>query len=383
MAKHGDNLYKRKDGRWEGRYIKSRVQGHIQYGYVFAATRDEAREKLDAAIAGLTQAGPRIPFSASADPGSFCELANDWLEFQKPQLKLTSINKYTNMLNSYLLPELGTLQMTQINRTIVSAMLCHLLCAGGQKQKGLTPRTVTSVYTILKSVFDYARREKDLAVVDISGIPIKQTQKELRVLSQTEQDTLSRFLCANPDPCHLGILVCLYTGLRIGEICALRWQDISFDEHLLYVNRAMQRVQLLDSRKARTEVRVSTPKSDCSIRKIPLPDELLRLLTAQRSEAEAFLLTGTDKRYMEPRTLQNRFHIVLKKCELRDVNFHTLRHTFATRCVELGFDVKSLSEILGHANVNITMNRYVHPSMDWKKQNMNMLSKLFPTAETT
>lgn len=121
------------------------------------------------------------------------------------------------------------------------------------------------------------------------------------------------------------------------------------------------------------------PKSDCSICRIPIPDEVMRLLKAARKQDDAFLLTGLVHSYIEPRCLENRFKAVSKECGLTDVNYHALRHTFATRCVELGFDIKSLSEILGHASVNITLNRYVHPSMDLKQRNMNLLSDLLTT----
>lgn len=131
----------------------------------------------------------------------------------------------------------------------------------------------------------------------------------------------------------------------------------------------------------KTQVIVQTPKSDCSIRRIPLPREILDLLTSFKMCDEAYLLTGTAEHFIEPRSLSNRFKNVINESGVSDVNFHALRHTFATRCVELGFDIKSLSEILGHASVNITLNRYVHPSMEHKQKNMDMLSELL-TAES-
>lgn len=142
----------------------------------------------------------------------------------------------------------------------------------------------------------------------------------------------------------------------------------------------MQRIQTNDPEKAKTEVIIHPPKSSCSIRKIPIPNELLQLLLPFQKDEDTFLLTGLADSFMEPRCLENHFKSVIAGCNIQDVHFHTLRHTFATRCVEIGFDIKSLSEILGHANVNITLNRYVHPSMELKQKNMNMLSAFF-TAE--
>ena len=126
----------------------------------------------------------------------------------------------------------------------------------------------------------------------------------------------------------------------------------------------------------KTEVVVTTPKSSCSIRKIPLPDEILEILVLNKKASSGYVLTNDEYKFIEPRTMQNKFKKILKAVGIENANFHALRHTFATRCVELGFDVKSLSEILGHATVNITMNRYVHPTYEMKKKNMQKLSGL-------
>lgn len=139
----------------------------------------------------------------------------------------------------------------------------------------------------------------------------------------------------------------------------------------------MQRIQNPDGEGEKTSVNISDPKSKCSIRNIPLPDILLSSLKHARCPGNTYFLTGHPHTFVEPRTLQNRFKSIAKKCHIEDAHFHVLRHTFATRCVELGFDLKSLSEILGHASVNITLNRYVHPSIELKQQNMNLLSDLF------
>lgn len=245
----------------------------------------------------------------------------------------------------------------------------------GKNGKGLSPKTVTSIMSVLKSIWKYASQHFNMNVADIGGISIKQQQKPMRILSLQEQQKISKYLYEDLTPINLGILLCLYTGIRVGEVCALKWEDISFDEHYLYVNKTMQRIQI-PSKGAKTSVIVSKPKSDCSIRKIPLPNEIYCLLEKAKRNENTYFLTGMSRIYVEPRTMQNHFKSIIKKCNIDDANFHALRHTFATRCVELGFDVKSLSEILGHASVNITLNRYVHPSMELKQKNMNMLSDL-------
>lgn len=374
MSKKGKNLYQRKDGRWEGRYIKGHIEGKIQYGYVFGGTREEAESKLNAMV--LSNQNETMPVSLAGS--TFSAISTEWINALMPQLKAASIAKYMNILNLYLVPKYGECQIHAISRSDVTAYSRLLLVSGGRRQKGLSPKTVNSIISVMKNVFDYAEREKNLTVADIKDVSLKQPQKPMRILSRNEQQKLGQYLCSNLTPCHLGILLCMYTGLRIGEICALKWGDIYFEEQYLYIHKTMQRIQRENGSK-KTEVLIAAPKSDCSIRKIPIPDEILQLLSSSRRQEGAFLLTGMADNFIEPRCMENHFKEAVKECNIEDANFHALRHTFATRCVELGFDIKSLSEILGHASVNITLNRYVHPSMELKQKNMNMLSELLAT----
>ncbi|MDD6572032.1 MAG: tyrosine-type recombinase/integrase [Thermoflexaceae bacterium] len=309
---------------------------------------------------------------------SFYYVSSEWFSLQKTQWKQSSIVKYGNIMQSYLLPFFSDRLIAEITRNEVVSFSNMLLEKGGVNENGLSPKTVASIISVMKNIFEYAARIKGYNVADLTGIVIKQPQKPMKILTRAEQQKLSKYLYENLNPCNLGILVCLYTGLRVGEICALKWDDISFDEQYLYVHQTMQRLQTRENEREKTRVIISAPKSDCSIRKIPIPDDIFYLLKKCKKPENAFLLTGTGHRYMEPRTMQNHFQSVMKKCNICNINFHALRHTFATRCVELGFDIKSLSEILGHASVNITLNRYVHPSMELKQKNMNKLSELFP-----
>lgn len=369
MPKRGNNIYLRKDGRWEGRYSKGSKDGKIQYGYVFGKSYEDVEQKLYACKQHLDE----IHISSV---GTFKTFSEEWLRVHAPELKLSSIAKYSNILHSYLLPQFGERDICSISRNDVMSFSRELLISGGVREIGLSPKTVNSTLSVLKNVFEFVIREKCLKVADISDISVKQPQQPMRILSRLEQNRLSQFLCDNPSPCHLGILLCLYTGLRIGEICALKWEDICIAEPYLFVHKTMQRIQVSENATKKTEVVIQAPKSDCSIRKIPLPDEILQFLSPAQAKGQAFLLTGMVHSYIEPRSMENRFKAVTKECGISDVNFHALRHTFATRCVEIGFDIKSLSEILGHASVNITLNRYVHPSMELKQKNMNMLSEL-------
>jgi integrase len=206
----------------------------------------------------------------------------------------------------------------------------------------------------------------------------KERPSKMRVLSDDEQAILEKFLCTDMDESKLGIFVCLYTGIRIGEVCSMLWSDFSLEKGVLNVSRTMQRIQNLETESSeKTKVVTTDPKSDFSVRTIPLPDCLLEKLKQFNPALQGtYLLTGEAGRFIEPRTYQYRFKSYLLKCGITDANFHALRHTFSTRCVALGFDLKSLSEILGHANVNITLNRYVHPTLEMKRSNMNKLEAL-------
>jgi integrase len=176
------------------------------------------------------------------------------------------------------------------------------------------------------------------------------------------------------EPIKTGIILCLYTGLRIGELCALRWNEIDLPNKVLHVKYTMQRIQdYSENRKTKTKLIRTSPKSKSSVRFIPLPDFLVELLEALQSTPEAYFLSGEEDHLIEPRYMQLQFKKYLKECEIRDVSFHCLRHTFSTISLRSGMDSKTLSELLGHSNVNITLNNYVHSSMDYKRESMNNL----------
>lgn len=373
MSRKGENIYKRKDGRWEGRYAKGYLNGKIKYGYIYGKTYKEVKEKILNHIRSdsYTEQLDDIKYLY------FREIGEKWLKNLKPQLKQSSIVKYSNILKIYLFPKFGEISINCITCNDIMNYGSELLDSGGTKGTGLSPRTVSSILSVLKSIFVYTSRFENIVIPDFSCISIKQNTKPMRIFRISEQNILTKYLYENKSLRNLGILVCMYTGIRIGEVCALKWKNISLTEHCITVENTMQRIQTENTECRKTKVIISSPKSNSSIRIIPIPENLYSVLAEYISFDDAYLLTGDKNKFLEPRTLQNHFKSVIKSCNLKDANFHALRHTFATRCIEIGFDVKSLSEILGHASVNITLNRYVHPSMELKQRNMNMMSDLF------
>ena len=374
MSKKGENIYKRKDGRWEGLYIKSRTDsGKIVYGYVYAKTYREVKIKLKENIPSL----PLKPVVAvSTNSNVFSNVAFDWFESIKSQTKESTRNKYENLLMDYILPIYGEQTLDTITYDFIELQCNLLLRIGGKKGTGLSTKTVNDILSVIRGILKFAMKKEMYVACDGSAMSIKRTTKPMRVLSKLEQEQLCTYLRTDLESCNIGILVCLFAGLRVGEICALRWEDVSLTDKTIHVQRTLQRVQTKSNEELKTKIVITTPKSACSIRTIPIPDELNKVLLAYKKVSVGYVLTNHACKFVEPRTMQNQFKRALKLSGVEDANFHALRHTFATRCIELGFDVKSLSEILGHATVNITMNRYVHPTLELKKENMEKLSTL-------
>ena len=365
----GENIYKRKDGRWEARYRKGRnADGKLQYGSCYGKTYAEAKRKA-AESARRYDSEVQVPAETAV---CFSAVCGHWLSANRLRLKESTYVKYRTVTEKYLIPRFGTQPISAIDAE-------QLLEFGKQLQQvhHLAPKTAKDVLLILHGILAYAKKYTP-------GMPVlpdicypKDVRRELRVLSRAEQSALTAHLLQDINACKFGVLLALWTGIRIGELCALRWDHIDLEEATLKVDLTMQRLRdTRDGASARTRIVIDTPKSDCALRTIPLTRQAAALCSQMATQDPgAYILTGSSK-YMEPRILQYHFKRYVKACALDNVHFHTLRHTFATRCVEVGFDVKTLSEILGHANTTITLNRYVHCSMELKRSNIKKLDTM-------
>lgn len=371
MARTGENIYRRKDGRWEGRYIREHVSGKAKYISVYASSYREVRIKLEEA---KRRDGEKKQTAAKA--GKVADVGNGWLSEAATFLKESSRNKYEDILRCYILPEFGESELSEITNQRLIDFTNALLSKGGSKNQGLMPTTVAEILSAMNGIRIYALKKEYTVAFTTECVNLKKEQGVIRVFSLEEERRLLDYLQEHMNLPSLGILLCLFTGIRVGELCAMKWDDIDLSEKKMHVSKTMQRLRVDVKTGSKTKVKILEPKSSCSVRMIPLPDAIMELLQKFHKPG-AFFLTGDTRRFMEPRTMQNRFKKVIAACNIQDANFHATRHTFATRCIELGFDVKSLSEILGHASVAITMNRYVHPSMTLKRENMNRFSDLF------
>lgn len=370
MSRTGENIYRRKDGRWEGRYIEKRINGKAKYKSVYAKNYKELKIKLNKARAENAHE------LVQAKAGSTEDIGKKWLKICQKQLKRSSVNKYEDNLRLYILPEFGGMDFSDITNKMLINFIESLQRGKDSGGKGLSSATISSITSTLNNLRTFALKNDYYVAFSTDCFGIKQEKKEIRVFTVLEEQRLINYLFDNLSYTSVGILLCLYTGIRVGELCALKWDDIDLTEKTLIINKTMQRIRQNEKAERKTVIEIMKPKSSCSIRVIPIPDEVIQVLR-NYYKAGTFILTGEKENYIEPRTMQYRYKQILDKCNIQNASFHTMRHSFATRCVEAGFDVKSLSEILGHASVAITMNRYVHPSMNAKAENMRLFSKLF------
>lgn len=363
MAK-GENIYKRKDGRWEARYKKGMDEkGKILYGYCYGKTYKEVKEKKKQAMIQWEL------FPEKAVKKCFRSHCESWLDLNRHSIKDSSYAKYYSMLQNHILPYFENYPISKINSETVSQFVTYLV-----EEKHLSSKSIKDILTLFTSIWKYMQIQNNLPFMKLQvRVPQKQ-EKEMRILSKEEESQLIQDLKNNQDPCSIGILLSLYCGLRVGEICALQWKNILWKEKCILIDSSLQRVKVFNGKK-KTVVRIASPKTKNSIRKIPISSDMMDLLKSLNPhEEDFFLLTGNDL-YMEPRKLQKKFSNMMEEYHWQGIHFHTLRHTFATRCIEYGFDVKTLSEILGHSNIQVTMNRYVHPDMEFKRKNMERLWK--------
>lgn len=374
MARKGENIYKRKDGRWEARYIFSyNADGKAKYKYLYARTYSEVKAKL---IKEQNTIEIKTVVEKITDREKYEFWLSEWLRSKSISIKDSTYIRYRNVIKNHINPELGKYPINKIGTPMMERFVSDKLNYGRLDGKGgLSTKTISDMLTIIKESFKYAQASGVLTICRFDGISFKRNTQEMRVLSVFEQQQLLSVLFEDVDRYKLGVFICLYTGIRIGELCALQWQDISFSEKTVTIKHTMQRLQCDDPNALyKTRIIVTEPKSSASLRTIPLPDFVIETIKPFAGSPSAYVLSGECKVVVEPRTMQNRFKGYLEEGNIGDANFHSLRHTFATRCIEAGFDIKTLSEILGHSSVKITLDRYVHSSMELKRRNMEKLS---------
>lgn len=354
MPRRGENIYKRKDGRWEGRYIRGRTPaGKAEYGYVYAKSYAACREKRRK-MEGVIPQKPTLTGEMSV-----AQAVAFFLSARRGELKASTVGRYEYVISHYIVPDLGTVMLHELTAEKLSAYFKRL------QNRGLSSKTARDIGVLLKTIFKVVKKKchcdcpgRDVELPAYRG-------KKIEVFSDHEIALLAQKILEAPDITGLCILLVLNTGLRLGEICALRKSDIDYRSGFLRIERSAARVRDASG----THLVVQSPKSGSSVRLVAIPNDMLELLkaTTQSIQRDNYLLTNTDTP-MEPRTLQYRYRKLLERCGVRYRNFHALRHTYATRCMENGVDIKSLSELLGHADVRTTLQTYIHSSLAHKRQ---------------
>lgn len=369
MARKGENIRKRKDGRWEARYIKGRnPNGTIQYGYVYAAKYSEVKEKRNETMQRLHLEPPQN--AARGTAMTFHECFINWRLEIRHSLKSGSYFYYEVLIEHHLEPYFGKLQVGQLTSDLVQNFIKQKL------DEGLSPSYIHSIIILFQGILKFTQRKNNLQLPSLYYQLPRLPHREPDIFSLQEWQKLDHYLERQTDSFAFGLRLCMYTGIRVGELSGLRWGDIDTASGSLSIRRTIYRARnnhydgFHDT--ARTKLYMESPKTPSSIREIPLPYFLAEELPLRSQSTETFLLTGTEK-CMEPRNIQKRYKKILERCNLRYLNFHSLRHSFATLGIKKGFDFKTLSEILGHASVSTTLNIYVHSDIAQKQHCMNLL----------
>lgn len=351
------NIYLRKDGRWEGRIFTGKKNGKRQYQAFFGKTREIVEQKILAYRSkNVANASYKIQFST---------MLTEWLHSVQYRVKESTAANYRLKANKHLLPSFGNTDISKITQDDIYLFITD------KQNEGLSNRYISDIVIMLKSVFKYATRLYHVAN-PMEGIVMPKKQKpDIRLLDNGEQSNLHQYIANNLNLTTMGIALTMATGLRIGELCALQWKDIDLKKRILTVSKTVQRIQCRNVNH-KTKLIITDPKSESSKRDIPIPDFLIGLLKKFCQKPTDYLISGKEKP-TEPRVMQYRFAKILKNGNLPSVHFHSLRHLFASSCIKLGFDVKALSEILGHSSVEVTLNRYVHSSFKQKTEYMNRL----------
>lgn len=362
MARHGENIYKRKDGRWEGRYIKGYdAEGKSIPGYVYGKSYKEAKEKLTFAKVNAKEKIKRISSDMTVS-----DWFDKWLDSQK-RIKRSSYTTYSSNINKHIKKKLGKIKLKLLTEEHIQNFIDDL-------SKELAAKSVRSVFSILKLGLTDAY-EKNLSIELCRKIKLpKVKRKEVKVFTKTEQKAIEQFIEQSVHPNDIGILICFYTGIRIGELCALAHNDIDLKRGVISIQHTLYRVKSEKGNK-KTELRISTPKSESSIRDIPLPKFLIAKLSAFEN-GSGFLIQKNGK-FIETNVYARRYKKILEELEIPYRKFHATRHTFATRALEIGMDIKTLSEILGHSSPTVTLNLYSHSLPEHKKKEMDRLGKLY------
>ena len=297
------------------------------------------------------------------------EIAEAWKEYKRPYVKQSTMAAYVLILENHVLPEFG--DNDSLHEHDVQAFVLKKI------EHGLSAKSVKDILIVLKMVMKFGVKNEWMNHYEWDiKFPVNSQPKELEVLSVANHKKILDYVQHNFTFMSLGIYISLSTGLRIGEICALKWSDINVPDGTITVQRTIERIYMVEGEKKHTQLVINTPKTVNSCREIPISKELLAMVKPMKKvvNADFYVLTNEDKP-TEPRTYRNYYNRLMEKLDIPKLKYHGLRHSFATRCIEAGCDYKTVSVLLGHSNISTTLNLYVHPNMEQKKSCINRMLK--------
>lgn len=351
------NIYYRKDGRWEGRISKGKGEdGRRKFQYIFGKTKQQVQNKMKELTETSSSCYCKINLQSIAD---------EWISTVTKRVKESTSSNYIMKLQKHILPEFGNKSISNLSADSVYSFIEK------KRREGLSDRYISDILVLLKSIFKYSVRKYHINDIMVNVSMPKKGKPDIQLLDDCEQKKLQSVISARKDHTSIGVALSLTTGIRIGELCALQWKDIDLEKRILTVRKTIQRIQVKESGR-KTKLIITSPKSETLKRSIPITRNMVDLLLKIKGDSEDYVLSGNTKP-VEPRAMQYRFAKMLKNAKLPSVHFHSLRHSFASNCIKSGFDVKALSELLGHSSVEITLNRYVHSSFEQKREYMERL----------
>lgn len=354
----GENIYLRKDGRWEGRYPKGRkLSGRIKYGYIYGKSYSEVKQKLYP-LRLKYQSLQQIQGSSAE---TFEEWTIEWFNEVQNEVKPSTFSSYYYKLCTYVFPIIRDISLNELSIETGKKLLTDL-------QKKLSNSTIQVIFRILNKCLNHAKKLGKINVNPFSELKIpKKKQRKIRALSLSEQKNVMAIAAKEKKGYGIPALLALYSGMRIGEIAALKWSDIDFDANLINVSHTYQRIPIIDKQR-KTQLVLTDSKTDASVRIIPMSKTLKKLLLTHRKHSKGAFVFSTNGQPCEPRLLTYHFHQIRRKAGLLHIHFHQLRHTFATRCLEANKDIPSVSAILGHASTQMTLDTYVDAMLEQRYQ---------------
>ena len=296
------------------------------------------------------------------------EIAAAWKEYKRPYVKQSTMAAYVLILENHILPTFG--EDNSLPEHSVQAFVLHKI------ESGLSTKSVKDILIVLKMVMKFGVKNEWMTYCEWDiKYPTTSTNKELEVLSVANHRKILNYIQSHFTFPWLGIYISLSTGLRIGEICALKWSDINIVDGTITISRTIERIYIIEGEKKHTEIVINTPKTKNSCREIPMSKELLAMIKPLKKVVnDDFYVLTNDERPTEPRTYRNHYNGLMAKLDIPKLKYHGLRHSFATRCIEAGCDYKTVSVLLGHSNISTTLDLYVHPNMEQKKR---CITKMF------